>query len=122
MNTTREAAGPPPLLGRMRSSLASGGAGCGLVRGLVQASLETPYTQRKLGRLIIDETPGPYGRVQGFGLAKTLRGRSVALSRELADLERLAEPDWRVSRRRWRPKQCLSAPKLSESAPRRSPK
>ena len=32
------------------------------------------------------------GVVQGVGLAKTLRGRSAALSRELADLERLAEP------------------------------
>ena len=44
------------------------------------------------------------GVVQGVGLAKTLRGRSAALSRELADLELLAEPRWRVSRRRWRPK------------------
>ena len=43
------------------------------------------------------------GVVQGVGLAKTLRGRSAALSRELADLELLAEPRWRVSRRRWRP-------------------
>ena len=36
------------------------------------------------------------GVVQGAGLAKTLRGRSAALSRELADLERLAEPHWRL--------------------------
>ena len=39
-------------------------------------------------------------QLQGVGLTKTLRGRSAALSwalsRELADLERLAEPHWRL--------------------------
>ena len=60
------------------------------------------------------------GVVQGVGLAKTLRGRSAALSRELADLELLAEPRWRVSRRRWRPKSVCRR-RSSEPAPRRSP-
>ena len=63
------------------------------------------------------------GVVQGVGLAKTLRGRSAALSRELADLERLAEPHWRLESLAapLAPKKCVSVPKFSEPAPRRSP-
>ena len=63
MNTTRGAAGPPPLLERRGSSLASGGWWCRVTSRVWSSSwssLETSIlaTQRKLGRLIIDETPG----------------------------------------------------------------
>ena len=56
MNTTRGAAGPPPLLERrsgLHAGLASGGAGCGLV---LVSSLETSKSEVRSERLIIDET------------------------------------------------------------------
>ena len=62
------------------------------------SSLETSIlaTQRKLGRLIIDETPGLRPCTGCWTHQNTPRPLRAALSRELADLERLAEPHWRL--------------------------
>ena len=77
-----------------------------LVRGLVHT---LSRNSRKLGRLIIDETPA-YGRVQGLDSPK--HSAAAPRSQRTCDLERLAEPHWNESAVPLAPKN-VSVPEFS---------